>query len=440
MTGSSGCRCLRLRGASGLSWLIASSEVNCCAYQGYYLYAVMDAELCQACPIGSYKSAPGSANCSACPRNMDTPATGSTDASACPCRVGTYRNGSGACELCPGGSGSAAGASSLYECSSVHTPVVQSSLHASVETTPSVVEPQLQILFRHRPRHQSRHQHQRRQVANYGDAMASNQELLSTLVSCVASLAVASLARVSLSKLYMIGKRRAPSDSDVLFPPFLAWELPIAVTQVQGLSLAIFLAIRSGCVVCVGMGCLLLPLVKAELDLFCYYAHRGHSTLISWRAWEEAKGIGDKIGAVGAVFARGEWVIDDKSDKFMASWLYMKRFRVLLEEVCAHAWWYGVYSIVMRALTSIMSAFVLVDLLLVIAFTPQIDWLAWLSHLLAALGNLGICLSLLTSAVFALRPDLLNMTYLYVSGWVQGAQCVVLSVESKKEACSSSCQ
>ena len=127
--------------------------------------------------------------------------------------------------------------------------------------------------------------------------------------------------------------------------------------------------------------------------------------------------------------SRGEWKVIEKEDdnKNIESLLYMKRYGILLKEVCKHAWWYGTYTLGIRIVysliisipwqddiprISLMFILTLLDLVLVVGFTPQIDWLAWISHLFSSMGDFGMCISFLVAAVGSMEPDELDMFYL----------------------------
>eukprot|EP00960_Hanusia_phi_P040474 754456-Hanusia_phi.AAC.2 len=109
--------------------------------------------------------------------------------------------------------------------------------------------------------------------------------------------------------------------------------------------------------------------------------------------------------AISTPFVRGSWNVDEEPAKRLKSEWFMSRFGILVEEVCLHAWWFGVYAISSKIVHALvvnfarnetvrslaMTACTVLDLVLLFVFTPQIDWRSWITQLLAALGNFGIC-------------------------------------------------
>ena len=106
--------------------LAATAPSTCapCAAGSFNPIAGLPDGACQACPPGTFSSAPGAPSCSLCPPGTFLDAAGAASAAACaPCRAGTFNpapgQASAACSPCPAGTaGNASGARALAQCAS----------------------------------------------------------------------------------------------------------------------------------------------------------------------------------------------------------------------------------------------------------------------------------------------------------------------------------
>ncbi|EKX52255.1 hypothetical protein GUITHDRAFT_102157 [Guillardia theta CCMP2712] len=277
-------------------------------------------------------------------------------------------------------------------------------------------------------------------------AKQSKNELLSTLVACAAALSAASLLRLVSNQIARCRKGEAsPDHRRILFPK---WELAVSITQVQGLSLATAAAMSSGCLPYIIFGALVFACLVVEVLTMLRLVWLAKRGSIVWEqrrvqdTWVELKQqlselvkekkISSGIAVTGTLassLVRGNWSVDSTLEGQDKSWRFMTRFGMLVGEVCRHAWWYGVYSIGVKpvhalmvymlpdgkARSSGMTAMLLLDLVLNIIFTPQLDWRAWGTQLLAALGNVGICLTFLLRAMGLISSaDVTSMYFAFV--------------------------
>ncbi|EKX50161.1 hypothetical protein GUITHDRAFT_103976 [Guillardia theta CCMP2712] len=254
-------------------------------------------------------------------------------------------------------------------------------------------------------------------------AKQSSNELFSTLIACSGTLALAAVLRVTINQVGKFCRNQDIAMQDSRAIPFPKWELALSLTQVQGLALATTSAMASQCLLYIILGAVFfLALFLEVLSMFrlAWQAKRGKilwQTKMFHDAWMELKHdmselkkekkVATVSHAISTPFIRGNWNVDGDPERHDQSQSFMSRFGILIEEVCSHAWWFSVYSIgtkVLHALiinltnnetarSSSMTACILLDLVLIVIFTPQIDWRDWVTQLLAALGNLGICLT-----------------------------------------------
>ncbi|EKX34850.1 hypothetical protein GUITHDRAFT_46012, partial [Guillardia theta CCMP2712] len=94
-----------------VSDILGSTSINnCTCPPGYYenngaspiiVYGRPLKTICKACPLGTYKSNPGSETCTPCPSYKSTRQAGSVSLANCTCASGYYDTGNRTCVVCP---------------------------------------------------------------------------------------------------------------------------------------------------------------------------------------------------------------------------------------------------------------------------------------------------------------------------------------------------